>query len=342
MKYVIWVLLLIVSKSLFATTFQYKDWELACDNTLTCRAAGYNSQQDDKLVSVLLTRQAGKQQPITGKVKIAEHSTKLQPPFSLALWVNQKRYGNVNFDSDEPVAPLSQYQVDALVSALAGSANIELTTKHQTWQLSDKGSTAIFIKMDEAQGRTKTPSAMIHKGSMALNVLSSKSPPVVTIAPIDVTSSNNTQTNKTASVTQKHDIREAIRKSIKATDETADSCEMLFNHNAEPLHLSPLSSTKILASTLCWRGAYNAGSGYWVLNKTKPYHPILVTTSATGYDQGKIESNQKGRGLGDCWSFEEQVWDGTTFVTSKKGTTGMCRLFSGGAWTLPTIVSHVK
>ena len=36
--------------------FQHRDWEIACDNTGTCRAAGYHAEADDRRVSVLLTR----------------------------------------------------------------------------------------------------------------------------------------------------------------------------------------------------------------------------------------------------------------------------------------------
>lgn len=45
-------------------SFYHHDWELACDNTRTCRAAGYQSDNDELLVSVLLTRKAGPQQAL--------------------------------------------------------------------------------------------------------------------------------------------------------------------------------------------------------------------------------------------------------------------------------------
>ncbi|WP_410488919.1 DUF1176 domain-containing protein [Aeromonas hydrophila] len=35
-------------------SFQHKDWELACDNTRTCRAAGYSAESGG--LSVLLTQ----------------------------------------------------------------------------------------------------------------------------------------------------------------------------------------------------------------------------------------------------------------------------------------------
>ena len=41
--------------------FQHHDWVVACDNTRTCRAAGYASG-DDSTLSVLLTRAGGPNQ----------------------------------------------------------------------------------------------------------------------------------------------------------------------------------------------------------------------------------------------------------------------------------------
>lgn len=36
----------------------YQDWDLICDNTGTCRMAGYQENRDDP-VSILFTREAG-------------------------------------------------------------------------------------------------------------------------------------------------------------------------------------------------------------------------------------------------------------------------------------------
>lgn len=55
--------------------FSHKDWEIACDNTGTCRAAGYQSDQDiDQPVSVLLERAAGANSSIKAQVQILPFS----------------------------------------------------------------------------------------------------------------------------------------------------------------------------------------------------------------------------------------------------------------------------
>ena len=54
-------------------SFSHNDWEMACDNTRTCRAAGYQGDDDELAVSVLLTRKAGPRQPVSGEVAHQVH-----------------------------------------------------------------------------------------------------------------------------------------------------------------------------------------------------------------------------------------------------------------------------
>lgn len=54
-----------------SVSFAHHDWSLACDNTRTCRAAGYQSDDEQLPVSVLHTRKAGLQQPVTARLKPA-------------------------------------------------------------------------------------------------------------------------------------------------------------------------------------------------------------------------------------------------------------------------------
>ena len=52
-------------------SFSHKDWEVVCDNTLTCRAAGYSAEEGSG-GSVLLTRQAGAGTAVSGELMLAE------------------------------------------------------------------------------------------------------------------------------------------------------------------------------------------------------------------------------------------------------------------------------
>ncbi|RBC82079.1 DUF1176 domain-containing protein, partial [Xanthomonas oryzae pv. oryzae] len=50
------------------------DWTIACDNTRTCRAAGYQADEGEHLpVSVLLTRTAGAGQTVTAELMLGQY-----------------------------------------------------------------------------------------------------------------------------------------------------------------------------------------------------------------------------------------------------------------------------
>ncbi|RYE66259.1 MAG: DUF1176 domain-containing protein, partial [Oxalobacteraceae bacterium] len=53
------VLHAVAADTLPQVRFEHKDWEIACDNTRTCRAAGYQTEDVVPNASILLTRHAG-------------------------------------------------------------------------------------------------------------------------------------------------------------------------------------------------------------------------------------------------------------------------------------------
>ena len=128
-----------------------------------------------------------------------------------------------------------------------------------------------------------------------------------------------------------------------------DSCDNLApsddqpEEGAEPPTLTPVDAQHVLIAALCWRGAYNEGYGFWLLDNALQGTPQLITDSGSDYHDGVISEAQKGRGIGDCWSTAAWVWDGRQFAQSSEATTGMCRAIrAGGAWQLPTLVTEVK
>ena len=86
------------------TRFFHGDWELACDNTRTCRAAGYSVDGAELGIAVLLTRPAGPGQPVTAQVRVGRYDDnpvvdKLPRNFQLTLRINGTPHGAVAFDS---------------------------------------------------------------------------------------------------------------------------------------------------------------------------------------------------------------------------------------------------
>lgn len=327
--------------------FISQDWQVACDNTMTCRLAGYQAENNSELpVSVLLVRRAGANAGVEGKVKLggakessAKALMKLGDRHRISLFINDRNYGETkSFSSAAGNAELTAAQVTALLDALTKSSKIELVLRNSRWQLSDKGASAVMLKADDVQGRVGTSSAFINRdGATKSNsrVVSPKSVPKLRFVkpnPKAVSNSNKKfgmRTSQLATV-------------MKATMKDVDSdCPNLSDKS--PWRINRMNGSKLLVQHECWRGAYNVGTGMWVMNDRKPYNPTLITASATDYDDGKITSVQRGRGIGDCLAKSEWVWTGKSFEKSHESTTGLCRLIeAGGAWELPTYVTEVR
>lgn len=316
-------------------SFDHKDWELACDNTRTCRAAGYHPEDDAPNASILLTRAAGPNQPVTAELQLAddEHHP---APGQLTMSIDGKGLGSVRIEAKSNTGKLSDSQVKALLPALLKDSRIAWSANGTTWTISTAGANAVLLKMDEFQGRLNTPGALVRKGtSPESNVPPPLAPPEIKAGPV----SPDTQPVKLTAA-QTRDLMAALRKTVKD-----GSCELVDTQSddTDTLMVRHLTRDKLLVSHACWMAAYNTGDGYWLVDAKPPYAAVPVTTSATDYADGVISSAQKGRGIGDCFSSATWTWDGRAFAQTSAATTGMCRqIAAGGAWDLPTLVTHVR
>jgi len=315
-------------------SFSRKDWELACDNTRTCRAAGYHPEGDEPNATILLTRAAGPNQPVTLRLQLADDERRPLPS-QVTMTVAQRPVGSVRLDPKSNTGSLSQAQAQALLPALQKDELVAWSADRTTWTISTAGANAVLLKMDEFQGRLDTPGALVRKGNKPEgNVLPAVTPPNITPGPV-----SRDKRPVTLSAAQARDLTPALRRTARD-----GSCELLDakQDEAAELDIRKLTKDKLLVSHTCWQAAYNTGDGYWVANAQAPYAPVLVTTSATDYDGGVISSMQKGRGIGDCVGTATWTWNGHTFVQTSAATTGMCRGFPGGAWELPTLVTRIR
>lgn len=331
------------SSTATSLSFTHHDWQLVCDNTRTCRAAGYSSDGDPNPVTVLLTRNAGSGQPVTGQVMLGDYGSdssaaKLPAVLKLGMRVNGRAVGQIVIETKSTMsADLSTAQVNALLAALPRASTIEWIGGGQSWQLSDKGAAAALLKMDEFQGRIGTTSALIRKGPRGDEAVLPPlpAPVVVAVAPVKPLPGDTEFAKKHGKA-----LRAALLPSVK----DGGNCPKLTEPEEgvqEELTVHRLSATKLLVSMPCWLAAYNFGSGFWVINNVPPFRPVLVTDSGSDYSDGSISASHKGRGLGDCWSTDTWTWDGKDFIHTESSTTGMCKLIAaGGAWSLPTLVSR--
>ncbi|MEG2805465.1 DUF1176 domain-containing protein [Stenotrophomonas sp.] len=323
-------------------SFSHNDWTLACDNTRTCRAAGYqNDDEDGNLpVSILLTRRAGPDQPVKAELMLGQYD-EVTLPRQLSLQINDAKLGALKYDAAAGTADFSAAQVAALLASLTRSSHIVLVGNDgKRWTVSDRGASAVLLKMDEFQGRLGTPGALVRKG---------KNPEAAVLPALPVPVVVQAKAVPTRPADEALATSAALRAALAATT-SADDCEalhpgdsMIANEGPQEITVQRLSADKLLVSQACWRAAYNTGDGYWVVNDRAPYKPTLVTTSAVADDTVTIEEGHKGRGLGDCWSTASWAWTGKAFVKTAVANSGLCRLVAaGGAWDLPTLVTKVQ
>ena len=329
------------------TELTSQDWQVVCDNTRTCRLAGYQAENNSEFpVSIMLMRSAGANADTYGKVKLggskessAKALMKLGNRHRISLFINDRDYGETEpFSAEGGHAELTETQTDVLLDALTKSSKIELVLRNSRWQLSDKGASAVMLKADEFQGRVGTPSAFVSSGGSGKpnsDVLSPRAKPKLNfVAPNPQASSSN----QNKFVMKSSELAALVKGTMSDVDSDCPSLE-----DDSLWRVNRLNSSQLLAQHDCWISAYNAGTGVWVINDRKPYNPKLVTTNATSYDKGRLSSVQKGRGIGDCSDTVDWLWTGKSFEKSHESTTGLCRMVeAGGAWKLPTYVTDIS
>ena len=314
----------------------YQDWDLVCDNTGTCRMAGYQDESSDP-VSILFTRAAGENAAVEGKFTIlpfGETDRDVQVGQDIEIWLNGKSLGTVKHISDDAPDKLTEEQTKALLSGLKKESEIRLTYGKTTLKVSDKGAAAAMLKMDEFQQRLNTPSALIRQGQEKHAVLAPQAAPKV-----EAVSVNNRKTIELKrGEKQFNHVLALLRKANSCDDEDITS---------QDITLYPLTQNKVLAEALCVRGAYQGTNYYAVLdNKLSKVEQVLAEQyNRAEYDEKQgyafVRGTYKGPGVGDCWSSQDAVWNGKIFIRTSEWTTGSCKGFPGGAWQLPTFVSDI-
>ena len=329
-------------------SFSHQDWEIYCSNTGTCRAAGYqNEAERNEPASLLLTRQAGARQPVQVEFALARYEEESFPAAKLKnihFYINGKDLGAVSFEGTEfpLMGKLSANQVNALLQQSRQKTEIVFKNAQLQWNISDAGMTAVLLKMDDFQKRIGTVGALIKKGQadeskvlaaqprFSVKQIKTSSKPYLTLQP------NNKR-------------YAALYRNLMAAQPTPKQegfCEGMYEDGetkSQMIELYKLTNKKVLAMTLCWRGAYNEGYGAWVLDDSLANKANFVTEHASEFYNGILSSSQKGRGIGDCWASDEWVWDGQKFVHTQDRWTGMCKgLAAGGVWDLDEIEAIVK
>lgn len=319
--------------------FSHFDWEIVCDNTGTCRAAGYQPEdQDDENhflgASVLLTRAAGPGTPVEAALQVAPAD---EAPDRVAMRIDGHALGDVKLkDAGDK---LNAAQTKALLAAVRKRSQIHWTAGRGDYVLSTTGATAVLLKMDEFQGRLGTAGALVRTGGKAEGSV----PPPVAVPSIKAARTVGDEIDpRLLSTPQRRSLLAELQRTVITRN--GNECAAFDDGTPQPksLDVRRLSKQHLLVSLTCWTAAYNSGDAYWVVNAAAPYSPALITTNGTDYVKGVLTSHQRGRGIGDCGNSDTWTWDGARFVRTGAEISQLCKSFPGGAWNMPSLVTKVE
>jgi len=337
---------LVVSVQAFAFdgfTFQHKDWYLACDNTGTCRAAGYSDYNEyENPMAVLFERQAGPASEVTAKVFYGERSAHFGGSYESEATITEEEKNTYHLfidgqDFGAVDTYLSSNQVNGILSVATQSTKITFGKGNMLWALSDHGVSAVFRKMDEFQGRIGTQHAVIAKGNESESqVYPANSAPVIY---------NKGGKTDSQEIEQGSALFKALFPLLVNDSKARVECSALNNNDLASnarMEMTRLGNGKSIVSFPCWMAAYNFADGFWMINDVAPHEPEFIRSGGY-YSNGEISSSHKGRGIGDCWSSESWVYDGEAFRLAHSDDTGLCRgIAAGGIDSMPTFVSDVR
>ena len=316
----------------------YQDWDLICDNTGTCNMAGYPEYYSEHPVSILFTRSAGEQAPVTAQLALLREDVGNK---TAEIILNGQSLGTVPNISEDGNAKLSEKQTTELLTALKGNASIEVIFGEFKEKVSDKGAAAAMLKMDEFQQRLNTPSALIRQGQEKHAVLAPQAAPKIQVAYIKKPSKTELKRGEK----QFNAVLALLRKSANSS---ASDCASLHDDSEQKtITLYSLTQGKVLAEAVCISGSA-AYTGYYAVmdNKLSKVEQVLEDQYTFAYYDEKlnaliVEGSYKSSGLAESWYGYEAAWNGKTFITTAEHTSGSSKGFIGGAWGgLPTFVSH--
>lgn len=306
---------------------------MTCDNTRTCRAAGYGVEEGE--ISVLLTREAGAGKGVSAVVTFGTFDE--QPASAERVTMIDNKVMFTLTPGKEGEWLMTPEQTSSLIARLIQSKPVVFHQGSKARELSSSGVNAVLLKMDEYQGRLGTVGALIKKGNKdESGVLPAVAPPKIIAAPVY---------EKSEEKPLPQDRLVALWPALSKALLDEDTCFSSNKDEAsrkESLRVIALDEKHSLIKGECWLAAYNYGDAYWLIDSELKTTPTLINTDITYYENGVLMSGQKGRGIGDCWSHDEWVWDGEKFQKSQSYDTGACRAISaGGTWQLYSWVTEV-
>ena len=307
-----------------AQSFEGGDWQVVCDNTRTCRAAGYSVDGSDMPVSVLLVRAAGGAAAVYGELQLGTLGDHAAHPASVNLATGGRTAVAIHVDKANHAA-LPPAALQALLRTVLVGGDAVFSSGKASWRVSGIGAAEALQKMDDVQGRSGRRSALVRKGGGSdAEAAYPVTAPRVQAAP-------------SAAGPRPGDDALAVR--VLAAIHSSAECPLLDDGAAQARgRLWHLDANRLLVTQPCVPGAADGVGGWWQANLRPPYDARPLTYS------GRFDgvASVAGRDPGDCGKVEAWAWNGYRFEQTYAAVGGLCRgVKAGGSWELPTLVTEV-
>lgn len=311
-----------------AQSFDSQDWTLACDNTRACRAAGYSAEGSAMPVSLLLARAAGAGSPVYGELQLGVLDGRSVHPASVSLPGSGKAAISIRIDRNNH-AELASNAMLAILKTLSAGGDVIFSSGRSSWRLSGAGAVDALQRMDDAQGRSGGPSALLRKGGGSIaDVASGMAVPRL-------------EATRIPAVAQADDAALAVR--VLAAIQSTPDCPLLDDGASQSQsRLWHLDANRLLVTQPCKAAGGAAVAGWWVANRRPPYDARPLTYAGEFDGVASVVAHVPDGPAGDCGSAAGWTWTGFRFEQTYAATGGLCRgVKAGGAWELPSLVTDV-
>nr|WP_295375398.1 DUF1176 domain-containing protein [Pseudoxanthomonas sp.] len=343
------LLLLCVSAGASAATpiyRQFKDWVVACDNTVRCEARGANE------ISPLMLRLIAEAGPAGGLSLALESGMPIDVatlrvdgrPLALdaRYWTLSPEHDGVQtLDSHDPE------RVRTLLEALRNGHELTFGDGEDQRGVPLDGLNASLLLIDETQGRLGNVTALLRGGDKPASQVPAAPalPPAVKPAPALPPLGEDTRERLIGAVRREQSaLLEKEECYRPAEDDPAD------NHFDTAV---ALTSREALVLIECWRGAYQSSHLAFRAPINRPAEarrlvlpmPMVPSPDSgrqvawdaftnAGYnnDESVLYHMAKGRGMADCGESASWVFDGRDFHLAHWNYLGGCRGGEPGDW----------
>ena len=292
----------------------FRDWIVGCDNGRHCQAVALipESEDGEHYLMLVLTREP------EGLAKAELRWTAPDgPPRRATLTIDGKAVAQ----SGGAVIVIDPALADAL--AAGGTAEITTTPGRKVGDASLGGLAAAMRYIDDRQKRVGSVGALVAKGT-------AKAIPAPPLLPVISTPAPDARPPRTLSVA--HVAHLIGPENAKCDHSTAKVEPKAYRLDAR--------TSLVTVVHPCGNGAYNYFSTAFLIDEAGNVRPATFDTDKphpkdgenlglvnAGYDPEtrRLSSFMKGRGLGDCGSGQDYVWDGMRFRLVDQTDMGECR-----------------